>query len=264
MIGIYKITSPSGKSYIGQSINIEKRLRQYSNLDCKKQRYLYRAILKYGWENMNVEILYGVDKLPYKNFVLNLLEIRAIKSHNTMKPFGYNLKGGGDGKGFSDETRKLISEKLTGRKQSEETLAKLHKKRVLYKPSQETKDKISIKMTGRKLSDETRRKISDRMTGYKPSYETLQKMSISKTGTVQPEKFLLKIRKPILQYSKSGEFIAEFKSIKIASDITGVHKGNISSCACNDPRRGRYAGGFLWKHKELITNKTDSYAPVLS
>ncbi len=264
MIGIYKITSPSGKSYIGQSINIEKRLRQYSNLDCKKQRYLYRAILKYGWENMNVEILYGVDKLPYKNFVLNLLEIRAIKSHNTMKPFGYNLKGGGDGKGFSDETKKLISEKLTGRKQSEETLTKLHKKRILYKPTQKTKDKISMSLKGKINSAETRLKISISLTGKKLSKEHVEKIRIRQIGSVQPDSFLTKIRKPILQYSKTGEFIAEFESIKIASDTTGVHKGNISSCACNDPRRGRYAGGFLWKHKELITNKTDSYAPVLS
>lgn len=264
MIGIYKITSPSGKSYIGQSVNIEKRLRQYSNLDCKKQRYLYRAILKYGWENMNVEILYGVDKLPYKNFVLNLLEIRAIKSHNTMSPFGYNLKGGGDGKGFSDETKKLISEKLTGRKQSKETLAKLHKKRVLYRPTQETKNKISKSSKGKINSTETRLKISISLTGKKLSKEHVEKIRIRKVGSIQPDSFLTKIRKPILQYSKTGEFIAEFESIKIASDITGVHKGNISSCACNDSRRGRYAGGFLWRHKELITNKTDSYAPILS
>ena len=29
MIGIYKITSPSGKVYIGQSIDIERRWKKY-------------------------------------------------------------------------------------------------------------------------------------------------------------------------------------------------------------------------------------------
>ena len=34
-IGIYKITSPTRKIYIGQSINIEKRQSQYRNLNKK-------------------------------------------------------------------------------------------------------------------------------------------------------------------------------------------------------------------------------------
>ena len=35
MIGIYKITNPSGKIYIGQSINIENRKKIYSKSICK-------------------------------------------------------------------------------------------------------------------------------------------------------------------------------------------------------------------------------------
>lgn len=264
MIGIYKLTSPSGKSYIGQSINIEKRLRQYENLDCKQQRYIYRAIIKYGWENIKVEILYGVEYLPYKHFVLNLLEERAIKSHNTIRPFGYNLKGGGGGKGFSDETKKLISEKLTGKKVSKETLEKLHKKRILYRPTQATKDKISKSSKGKVNSPEARMKISKSLTGRKLSKEHAEKISIRQLGSKQPDSFLTVIRKPVIQYSKSGEFIAEFESIKIASEATGVHKGNIASCACKNPKRGKYAGGFLWKHKELLINKSNSYASILS
>lgn len=32
IIGIYKITNPKGKSYIGQSINIYRRFKEYKNL----------------------------------------------------------------------------------------------------------------------------------------------------------------------------------------------------------------------------------------
>ena len=35
MIGIYKITSPTKRIYIGQSINIEKRFKSYEKLNCK-------------------------------------------------------------------------------------------------------------------------------------------------------------------------------------------------------------------------------------
>ena len=49
MVGIYKITSPSGRVYIGQSVNIEKRFLSYSKLlRCKTQIKLFRSFLKYG------------------------------------------------------------------------------------------------------------------------------------------------------------------------------------------------------------------------
>ena len=48
MIGIYKITSPSNKIYIGQSINIERRFNSYKNLShCKQQIKLYNSLQKY-------------------------------------------------------------------------------------------------------------------------------------------------------------------------------------------------------------------------
>ena len=40
MIGIYKITSPSNKIYIGQSTDIEGRIKGYKSLSCKKQTRL--------------------------------------------------------------------------------------------------------------------------------------------------------------------------------------------------------------------------------
>ena len=50
--GIYKITSPSNKSYIGKSINIEKRWKWYKNPEHYfNQPKLYRSSKKYGVEN---------------------------------------------------------------------------------------------------------------------------------------------------------------------------------------------------------------------
>jgi group I intron endonuclease len=51
MVGIYKITNPKGKIYIGQSVDIEKRKYYYQALHCKKQTMLYNSIKKYGWDN---------------------------------------------------------------------------------------------------------------------------------------------------------------------------------------------------------------------
>jgi len=55
--GIYKITSPSGRVYIGQSVNIEKRFKKYVRLDCKEQTRLYRSFKKHGVENHMLEII---------------------------------------------------------------------------------------------------------------------------------------------------------------------------------------------------------------
>jgi len=57
MIGIYKITNPKGKIYIGQSINIKKRFNQYKWSKAKNQPILHRSFLKYGVENHKFEII---------------------------------------------------------------------------------------------------------------------------------------------------------------------------------------------------------------
>ena len=57
MIGIYKITSPSGRIYIGQSVSIEKRERKYAILSCKGQPRLYRSLVKYGFSKHIFEVI---------------------------------------------------------------------------------------------------------------------------------------------------------------------------------------------------------------
>ena len=57
MIGIYKITNPSSKVYIGQSINIDNRFRQYKKESCKGQIRLHNSFCKYGVDSHIFEIL---------------------------------------------------------------------------------------------------------------------------------------------------------------------------------------------------------------
>lgn len=55
--GIYKITSPSGKIYIGESFSLKERCKYYLNPNrIKKQRGIYNSIIKYGIENHILEI----------------------------------------------------------------------------------------------------------------------------------------------------------------------------------------------------------------
>ena len=72
--GIYKITSPTNKIYIGQSVDILKRIEHYRNCRCEAQRLLYRSIKKHGWDKHKLEILCQCDKTD-----LNQLEVYYIE-----------------------------------------------------------------------------------------------------------------------------------------------------------------------------------------
>nr|YP_009663678.1 hypothetical protein [Dactylella tenuis]QCW06817.1 hypothetical protein [Dactylella tenuis] len=68
-IGIYRWNNLlNGKSYIGSSINLGKRLRDYFNIsylemETKKNKSLiYQSLLKYGYSNFSIDILEYCDK----------------------------------------------------------------------------------------------------------------------------------------------------------------------------------------------------------
>ena len=103
-------TSPSGKSYIGQTTRpIEKRFQQHQkrSTNCVA---IHRAIQKYGWENFEKDWYECPDE------DLNFDEELLIREMGTMTPEGYNLKtGGGNGK-MSNETKQKMSDGHRGEK----------------------------------------------------------------------------------------------------------------------------------------------------
>lgn len=99
MIGIYKITNPKGKIYIGKSINLENRKKSYSRLSqIKGQPLIYNSIIKYGWENHMFEIQ---EECSLEE--INDREIYWINTFNCIKE-GLNLKQGGEGGNHHPET----------------------------------------------------------------------------------------------------------------------------------------------------------------
>lgn len=53
--------------------------------------------------------------------------------------------------------------------------------------------------------------------------------------------------KAIEQYTVDGDKIAEYKSIKYASDITGISRTAINNCLTGWSMK---AGGYIWRYKE--------------
>lgn len=60
--GIYKMVSPSGKVYIGQSRDLTNRKSRYKTLCCKNQIKLYNSLLKYGFDNHNFSVVIYLDQ----------------------------------------------------------------------------------------------------------------------------------------------------------------------------------------------------------
>ena len=119
---IYKYTSPSGKSYIGQTRQDIKKRADWSGKGYKQSVFFYNAIEKYGFKNFTVETLHSIetDSLDELTAQLNTLEILEIKEQDTLYPNGYNIDTGGYRKALSKEARQKISQKLKGIKHTPE------------------------------------------------------------------------------------------------------------------------------------------------
>ena len=96
MIGIYIIKNDiNDKVYIGQSINIEKRIKEHfwkaqNSNDVSYNVAIHQAIRKYGKEHFSWEILQECSEEE-----LDTLEQEYIKKFNSLSPNGYNILEGG-------------------------------------------------------------------------------------------------------------------------------------------------------------------------
>jgi group I intron endonuclease len=161
MAGIYKIVSPKGKVYIGQSIDVNKRWKEYEKMQgVIRQPRLYRSIRKYG--------------LATHQFIL--VEECEICELNNRERYWQD---------FFDATGKGgLNCRLTGTEDKSGTL------------SEGTRRKMSATRKGRAVSESNKKRISDTLTGRTLSEETRNKMSKSKKGIQFSEQHLANLRKP--------------------------------------------------------------------
>lgn len=185
--GIYMITSPSGKIYIGQSQDILRRWQAYKKYEITYQKRLARSFRKHGVENHCFKILEECEKSQLDN-----MEIQYIKLYDTFDtPHGLNLTSGGESYKLAKESLEKISTSLKARRYT-------HGKRKL---SESTKKKISkslignTRTLGKKQKPETIEKISKALIGNthtlgkKQKPETIEKRRKSLMGKNKGKKY---------------------------------------------------------------------------
>lgn len=162
MIGIYKITNPKGRIYIGQSVDIERRFKSYKNIkQNKSQIKLYNSLKKY----------------KYNSHIFETLEICDIKLLNERERYYQE---------FYNSIIKGLNCRFT---KTNDKSGKL---------SEQTKLKISKSNKNKIVSNETRLKISIAKKGKKLSKEHIEKIKLGNKGKIltdEHKKLLSSLRK---------------------------------------------------------------------
>lgn len=218
MYTVYKHTTPSGKVYIG--ITKQKPEKRWANGNgYKNNEHFYRAILKYGWENIEHEI---ICQAPMSAAQAGAVEKSFIALYDSTNPGkGYNHSTGGEcgalGVHPSTETRRKLSE--------------AHKGQTAWNK-------------GVHPSYKTRRKMSEAQKGHTAwikgahhSAETRQKISEScKRKTLWNQKAVICVETGMIYRSgaEAAKYIGVTK-MAISNAVRGVQKT---------------AGGYHWKYAD--------------
>lgn len=225
---VYRHTSPSNKVYIGiTKQNVKTRWEYgYGYISCV---LFYKAIKKYGWNNIKHEILFsGLSEDKAKELEINLIR------HYKALGISYNITDGGDG--------------TVGRKKTDREKELLRKAHLGIKLSEETKRKMS----------ESRKGKPGTMLGKKHSEETKIKMSEAKKGTNNPiygrirseeekQKYreAQKTRRRVAKINPDSDIIEGiYDSINLAGKENNCSRAHIGDC-CHG--KIKLFKGYKWK-----------------
>ena len=132
--GVYKITSPNGNVYIGQSSNIRNRTHSHKrDFKLGKKFALYNSFNKYGIDKHILDVLFISDdsnsKTRMEQFYINY----------------YNSKEDGLNMIYADD----ISNGFKGKKHSKEEVDKIRKRMRGFVPEKAIKSRMKMVLCGK-------------------------------------------------------------------------------------------------------------------
>lgn len=257
---IYKYTSPSGKTYIGQTINESSRRSVFFNLN---KEYagpkINMARAKYGPNNFEYEVIFAVEARTREEVIeiLDIKEVHYIKLYDSFNS-GYNSNEGGKGGShvITDVTRERLS-KTTKEyyKTHKSTVAKAVLQYDLAgvfiqewesaKQAGESLDIIPGAITN--VCKGVRKVAGDFIWRYKSDYDTIPERLTGinfKSSSV-----------PLKQYTLEGKFVKEWESITAAAKELGYSLSNFSTY-CNGRNNHEYKG-FLYYRGDISLYETE-------
>lgn len=210
---VYRHTCPNGKVYIGITKN-DPKIRWNGGYGYKNNPHFFNAIKKYGWDNIEHEIL--ATNLNEKD-ACDMERFFIFVSNSDDRRFGYNNQPGGTlGTTHGKETRKHLSD-----------IGK-------------TKVGTLNNFFGHKHSESAKAKMSEAKR-KNPNTTKNAKIGGDKIGEIRS--------KAVLQIDKDGNILAEYKStVEAMLTLTkGKTKFGHIPDVCNGKRKSYK--GYFWKYK---------------
>lgn len=222
---IYKYTSPSGKSYIGQTTYSLAHRAGNNGEQYKKCPSFYRAIQKYGFENFQVEILATV---PIDQ--LDVMESKYIQIFDTYL-HGYNETLGG-------QDNFITRGKKTVYQYSAEDGHFIQEWESGAAAAKECGQPASI------LENCLQGKVCTQY-GYCWSYIKMDKFPIH-------ERLISSKPKVVKQYDLKNNFIKEYPSVTAASQALRCTQAQIRQCCRHELRS---INGYRLECEEILAEK---------
>lgn len=230
---VYVITNTiNGKQYVGQTVHtLKERWANHcsNNSGCTA---IHNAILKYGKDSFKLSVLDTAKSQEE----LDEKERQWIYKLNTLSPYGYNLKSGGEHVVFTNEVREKLRKANTGKKHSSETRELISQ---IMKEQWESGER-----KGHPISEKSRYVLPNYVKEHGSWNKGLPKEQSPLYGKPKKESTKRKIADTLSQPVLCVENNTVYPSAKIAGEFLGVCSANISRCLHG---RGHTAGGYHWK-----------------
>jgi len=132
---IYQILFPNGKSYVGQTKGLKRRMREHElHRKSNDGHLMKRAVRKHGWSNVKINIL---ERPPIDRQALDESEVKWISAIGSLAPRGYNLTSGGDAQPMDNPITAAWQKKRIGEAMRRPSVRA--KKRALWKDTNHRK-----------------------------------------------------------------------------------------------------------------------------
>lgn len=237
--GIYKITSPTGKIYIGQSWDIYRRWKAYSGINPQKNiTFLYNSLKKYGWSAHKAEIIFVLINPRQED--LDFFEVYFWKHFKNTGHTMLNIRKPGKGRKHSEEVKGKISSSKKGQRKG-------------IKFSEEHKKKIGLAHKGKKISEETIQKIKASNKGIKRSEEFKEKISLTLKGKPHSKHHVDKFKIPVLQFDLQNNFVKRWDCAKDTVIHLGIKDATSITQCCKGKQKTAY--NFLWRYEDSLLQK---------
>jgi group I intron endonuclease len=249
---IYKITSPTGRVYIGQTRNVILRFRSHRNFKyCRYKSALINSFNKHGRDSHLYEIVHLLPN-DVEQSILDIYEQLYMDCYANCNVDLLNSKQGGYKGAHSEDAKTKMSEKAklylkNNPSKIREYAARINKAKEQWQkenPGYLVEKIQELKSGAKKWREKNPESVKvniKKANDASAAIKTGMKRSLEDRKKISEGQYI-----PIMQFDKAGNYLKDWPSIKAAANVIGLHNSTIVHCLKG---KQKTAGGFTWRYK---------------